>query len=297
MSTSSDTENRLFEWYYTYIGEPDREVDVYLGFALFFAAVGLGVAAFGGAVLVGSVGGQAYALRELAFVLGMVSLPTALAGIVVLLPVNRRGLVGAGAGAFVCLAAVVWFVRVYPNQWSTGSQTFSVEVLFVYSVGLTALLASTGAAMVAYHIDQTRPGPADFEPDEEGTDEEQYTDEEIRRDIEESLEEVDLNWGGVEKSENTALDLVSDDPEFDTSGMQVEVETIKSETGVDEQVDGLKSLKGGDEKTARSESTVDEQTAQLQQLKQRREQEQAATEEGTALASFTEWVAGLLGRR
>jgi hypothetical protein len=297
MSTSTDTDNRLFEWYRTYIGEPDREVDVYLGFTLFFAAVGLGVAAFGVTVLVGGASGQAYGLRELAFVLGMASLPTALGSIVVLLPVDRRGLVGAGVGALVCFAAIVWFTLVYPNQWSTGSQTFSVQVLFVYSVGLTALLASTGAALVAYHIDQMRPGPADFEPAEDESEAESYTDEEIRQDIAESLEEVDLNWGGVERDENTQLDFVSDDSEFDTSGMQVEVDRVRSETSVDDQVSGLKSIKGGDDKTARSETTVDDQTAQLTQLKQRREQEQAEAGEERALASVTERLAALLGRR
>jgi len=301
MSTT-DTENKLFEWYRAYIGEPDRDVDVYLGFTLFFAAIGLGVAAFG-ATAIG--GGQGYGLRKLAFVLGMASLPTALSSIVVLLPVDRRGLVGAGVGATVCLVAIGWFTVVYPNQWAAGSgQTYSVQVLFVYSVGVTALLASTGAALVAYHIDQTRPGPADIEAPEDGsgagagtgtgTETESYTDEEIRRDIEESLEDVDLNWGGVEQSENTSLSFTTDDSEFDTSGMQVEVERVKSKTSVDSQVDGLKSLKGGDDKTARSTSTVDDQTAQLQQLKQRREQELAEDDEEKPLASFTDRVADLL---
>jgi len=298
MSTT-DTENKLFEWYRAYIGEPDREVDVYLGFTLFFAAIGLGVAAFG-ATAIG--GGQGYGLRKLAFVLGMASLPTALSSIVVLLPVDRRGLVGAGVGATVCLVAIGWFTLVYPNQWAAGSgQTYSVQVLFVYSVGVTALLASTGAALVAYHIDQTRPGPADIEaPEDEsgagagtGTETESYTDEEIRRDIEESLEDVDLNWGGVEQSENTSLSFTTDDSEFDTSGMQVEVERVKSKTSVDSQVNGLKSLKGGDDKTARSTSTVDDQTAQLQQLKQRREQELAEDDEEKPLASVTDRVANL----
>mgnify|MGYP000035348748 CR=1 FL=1 len=298
MSTT-DTENKLFEWYRAYIGEPDREVDVYLGFTLFFAAIGLGVAAFGAAALAGSAGGQAFGPRKLAFVLGMASLPTALSSIVVLLPVDRRGLVGAGVGVAVCLLAIGWFTLVYPNQWAAGSgQTYSVAVLFVYSVGVTALLASTGAALVAYHIDQTRPGPADIEaPERESgdTDRETFTDEEIRQDIEDSLEGVDLNWGGVEKSENTSLNFVTDESEFDTSGMQVEADRVKSKTSVDSQVNGLKSLKGGDDKTARSTSTVDDQTAQLQQLKQRREQEQEQVDgdEGKPLVSFTERIARL----
>jgi hypothetical protein len=269
---------------------------------LFFAAIGLGVAAFVAAALAGGSGGQAFGPRKLAFVLGMASLPAALSSIVVLLPVDRRGLVGAGVGAAVCLVAIGWFTLVYPNQWAAGSgQTYSVQVLFVYSVGVTALLAATGAALVAYHIDQTRPGPADIEvPDDESstgagssTETESYTDEEIRQDIEDSLEDVDLNWGGVEESENTSLSFTTDESEFDTSGMQVEVDRVKSKTSVDSQVDGLKSLKGGDEKTQRSRTTVDDQTAQLQQLKQRREQELTEEDEEKPLASFTERMAEL----
>ncbi|PSP50260.1 hypothetical protein BRC67_09680 [Halobacteriales archaeon QH_3_68_24] len=84
--------------------------------------------------------------------------------------------------------------------------------------------------------------------------------------------------------------------EFDTSGMRVEVDRVKTESSVDDQVDGLKQLKGGDDKTARSETTVDDQTEQLRELTKRREQEQAADEDGEKLASFTDRVAGLLGR-
>jgi len=197
MSSNKQTDNRLFEWYRTYIGEPDRETDVYLGFALFLGAIGLGVVAFVAGVGSGTATGRGFGWRELAFVLGMASLPMALSSIVVLLPVDNRALVGVGVGSLVCLSAIVWFTQVYPRNWATGSgQTYAIQVLVVYSIGVTALLASTGAALVAYHIDQRRPGPADIdvEPDSDEP-EETFTDEEIRQDIEQSLSQVDLNWG------------------------------------------------------------------------------------------------------
>ena len=48
--SESNAENRLLEYYRRYVGDPDRTIDVYAGFGLFFAGIGLGligVAVFG----------------------------------------------------------------------------------------------------------------------------------------------------------------------------------------------------------------------------------------------------------
>jgi len=76
--------------------------------------------------------------------------------------------------------------------------------------------------------------------------------------------------------------------------MQLEVDRVKTESSVDAQVNGLKTLKG-DEKTDRSESTVDDQTQQLNRLKQRREQEEATPDDEETLGSFLERLAARLG--
>lgn len=284
MSQTGDSENRLFSWYRSYIGEPDREVDVYLGFALFFGAIGLGAGAF-----VVFIASQAYTepelftFRRVAFSLGMASLPMALGSVIVLLPVDRRGLIGGAIGAVVCLGAILVFTQVYPYQWDAGEGGNSLPVMLAYSVGIAVMLASTGAALVAYHIDRVRPHPAEIEA-AEAEQEESYTDEEIRDDIDQAMSDVDLTWGGVEKTDNTSLDLQMEETDIDTSGMQVQVDRVKSDS-VDSQVDGLKAVKGGDKKTARSTTTVDDQTAQLKELRERKQTEDPDTEE-KALESF-----------
>jgi len=294
MSTQTDSENRLFAWYRTYIGEPDREVDVYLGFALFFGAIGLAAAAF--LVFLVSTGyaePAVFAWRRVAFALGMVSLPVALGSVIVLLPVDRRGLVGGAVGAVVCLGAIVAFTQFYPNRWDVGSETYSLPVMFVYSVGVAALLASTGGALVAYHVNRLRPHPAEIEAQE--TDEtEEYTTAEIQEDIDQAMEDVELTWGGVERTEGTALDLQIDETDIDVSGMQAQVDRVTSGS-VDEQVDGLKAVKGGEEKVARSTSTVDDETAQLAELRRRRAEEEPQTEE-TFLESVLNRVRNALNR-
>jgi hypothetical protein len=292
MSSTDYSEGRLFRWYRSYIGEPDREVDVYLGFMLFFGAIGLAATAF----MVFFTGQMVSSLdlftwRKIAFSLGMAALPTALGSVIVLLPVDTRGLIGGAVGGVICLGAIVVFTQVYPYQWDAASTSYSLYVMFAYSLGMAILLASTGGALVAYHIDRARPHPAEInEPESEQ--QESYTDEEIQSDIEQAMENVDLTWGGVSKSDNTSLELTMEDEEIDTSGMQVQVERVKSES-VDQQVDGLKAVKGGDKKTARSTSTVDDQTAQLKELRQRKENEDPESEE-TTLESTLDRISNVL---
>ena len=45
MPTDGTPDNVLFEWYGRYIGDPETETDVYLGFGLFFGGIALGVGA------------------------------------------------------------------------------------------------------------------------------------------------------------------------------------------------------------------------------------------------------------
>jgi hypothetical protein len=234
--------------YRTYIGEPDCEIDVYLGFTLFFGGIGLGVAAF----LMGSVGqltgaggpSEAFVYREAAIAAGMVALPATLSSVVILLPVSKRAVFGAVGGSAVSLVGVFLFVWAYPYSWAVGSgETYAVQVLLVYGVGLAAVLAATGGALVAYHISRVRPGPGDIEGLEEETETESFSDEEIEEDIEQAMENVDLTWGGVERHEGNDLKLRTPEAgEMDLSGMDVEVERVHS-GGVDDQVAGLQTVK------------------------------------------------------
>jgi len=299
--SEADADGRLFELYRTYIGEPDSEIDVYLGFTLFFGGIGLGVAAF----LMGSVGqltgaggpSEAFVYREAAIAAGMVALPATLSSVVILLPVSKRAVFGAVGGSAVSLVGVFLFVWAYPYSWAVGSgETYAVQVLLVYGVGLAAVLAATGGALVAYHISRVRPGPGDIEGLEEETETESFSDEEIEEDIEQAMENVDLTWGGVERHEGNDLKLRTPEAgEMDLSGMDVEVERVHS-GGVDDQVAGLQTVKGGERKTARSTSTVDDQTDQLKQLREQKRTEEATPDEETVLERTLDRVAGLLGR-
>jgi hypothetical protein len=275
-------DNILFELYRQYIGEPDDRIDVYLGFGLFFG--GIALAAFGLVLFLVAFlpehGSDAFWLfREIAFAMGMMAVPTLLLGILVLLPVDNRAIYAGAAGTSITFLAVVGFAILYPWNFNVEGAQYTAHVVVAYGLGMALVLVSTGAALVAHQIERAKPGPADIVPVEEEEPEESYTDEEIQRDIEEAMEDVDITWGGVERTEGQSLKLDLEEEGFDFAGMQVEASKTISSTSTDDQVQGLKALKGGEKKTATSESTVDDQTTKLNELKQRRkeEQEQAAT--------------------
>ena len=298
--TDGTDEGRLFEWYRAYIGEPDREIDVYLGFALFFAGIGLGIAAFViGAVgqLTGAGGPSAdFVYREAAIAVGMLALPTTLSSVVVLLPVSKRAVYGAVAGDTITLVALGLFIWAYPYSWAVGQETYSIQVLALYGVGLAALLAATGGALVAYHIEKARPTPGDFTEADEDTGD-AITDEQIEEDIESAMSEVDLTWGGVERETGSDLKINSSEIETDAeiSGMDVEAERV-TRSGVDEQVAGLAMVKGGQNQTDTSDSTVDDQIDQLSKLREQKRKEAESEEEETVLERLLTRVASMLGR-
>jgi len=299
--TDGTDDGRLFEWYRAYIGEPDREIDVYLGFALFFAGIGFGIAAFviGAAGQVTGAGGPSadYIYREAALAVGMLAIPSTLASVVVLLPVSRRAVYGAAVGSTISLVGLGLFVWAYPYNWAAGSgPTYSIYVLFVYGVGLASLLAATGGALVAYHIDRAKPRPGDFEAVEEEADE-TVTTEQVEADIEAAMEDVDLTWGGVERDEGSQLNLRQTEleSEMEISGMDVEAERV-TRSGVDEQVAGLAMVKGGQTKTDRSTSSVDEQTDQLAKLREQQRKQATQEDDEAVLGGVLDRIASLLGR-
>jgi len=288
--TEQDTpDGRLFEWYERLIGEPETESDVYLGFGLFFTAVGLALLA----LVLFVAGAAAYGIREdgyftlarVAYASGMLSVPLAMFAIVVLLPVERRATIAAGVGVAITVAAVVGFAAVYPDNWFDHGGTETLYVVGGYAIGLTVVTAATGAALVAHHLQRARaPAPSEIQAPEEDVEEETYTEEEIERDIEEAMADVEMTWGGVEKSENRELKLNTDfaDSELEAGGLSLEGNKRVESGGVDSQVEGLRNMKGGDTKTATSESTVDDQTAALNELKQQKERDQVPDNAPTA---------------
>jgi hypothetical protein len=273
-------DNVLYDLYETYIGEPEEDTDVYLGFGLFFTGVGLGVLALVLTVVSFGVlehGSSAYWLwSEYAFATGMLALPALITGVVVLLPVEDRAVYAAGTGAAINAVAVVWFWTAYPGSWNEGDATTTLAVVGLYALGLVLVVGSTGAALIADQLERyQQPGPADIQPMEEDEDEgESISDAEIEADIEDAMSGVELSWGGVERSENRNLSF-SEDPDMEGTTLAGGMAKTTRSSGVDSQINSLKAMKGGEKKTARSQSTVDDQTAKLKELRERREREQA----------------------
>ncbi|MFB6189847.1 MAG: permease, partial [Halapricum sp.] len=283
--------------YQQFLGEPDDRIDVYLGFGLFFSGIAfaaLGLVLFLLAYLFAFRSDPFWFTRQAGFALGMMSVPTLLLGILVLLPIDSRAIYAGTAGTAITYLAVVLFVIVYPEHFNSDfPPDYTVQVVFVYGVGMALVLASTGAALVAHQIERAKPGPADIKPMEEPEPTESYSDEEIRRDIEEAMDDVDITWGGVERHEGTSLSFNLEEEGYDFSGAQVEAKKTTSTTSTDAQVQGLKALKGGEKKTAKSTSTVDDQTTKLNELRQKRKEDQ---EKAAAAAATKRSQDGIFAR-
>jgi hypothetical protein len=279
---SSVLEQTLMSFYRKYVGTPDSERDVYVGFGLFFggialAAVGLVLFLYSGVQTPGS--DFFWQLREIALVFAMLALPAVGLSIAVLLPVGQRTLAASLVGAGICVVGVVWLTQVYPYQWTdAGNDT---TVLSTYAVGIVLLAASTGSALVAQYVDSIAP-PATGEATSQeqtatATDEgETVSDEQVEADIDQAMSDSTLTWGGVEQGPTTKR-LEFDMPE-NTEIEQQEIESAterrSSSEGVDDAVSGLRNLQGGETETARADSPDD----QVDALTEFRRQQDAGDE-------------------
>lgn len=299
MSETADADGRLLALYRRYVGEPASETDVYLGFALFFGGIALGLLGF--LIFLGSLGAEPgtptfWSFREVAISLAAVGMPGILAGIVVLLPVGRRARVAAAVGGAVCLVAVAVFVAVYPENWNVrGAADYSAAGIAVYASGLAVLVAATGAALVEHHLERARPAPdaavgsgadggdAAGSDATRGGDAESYSTERIQSDIDDAMADVELSWGGVEKRETKRLTLsnAASSSDIEASGFDHDKANTARSSGenVDDAVAGLQQLKGGQTDQATG-GGVDEQTEALRELREQQQQQAEAQSEG-----------------
>lgn len=272
---------RLGSLYRTYLGEPDSELDVPLGFAVFFAGLALGLV---GLLLFAveqatASDGPVWWLRELAFVAGALGLPTVLVGVTVLLPVDRRASYAAAGGLAVILGSAVFFVSVYPQRWNVAGNDATLEGVVFFAVGLVTVLASTAAALVSYHVERAQ-GPAALADEESPTADDEPSEADVadlaRKDYEEAMAEAEVSWGGVEKTDVSRRLTVTDDrTEIDASGFEdvAATETRDSGSNVDAAVSGLNSMRGGARREARTDGTADDEAAALAELRRREEHE------------------------
>lgn len=292
MASEDAAENRLLALYRRYVGEPEKETDVYLGFALFFGGIALG--ALGFVLFLGSsavTAGSAYfwQLREIAITLAAAGLPAFMLGIVVLLPTSRRIRYGAAVGGVLCLVAIGVFIAVYPSNWNVPTGTdYSAQGIAVYAGGVTVLVAATGAALVGHHLERARAEIAAQGADAggdattgttggsgTGSRSDSVSDEQIARDIDDAMSNVELSWGGVEKRETKRLKLntATDDVDVDRSGFDESTANTARSESVDDAVAGLRKLQGGEREQAASDG-VDDQTNALRQLREQQTAEE-----------------------
>ncbi len=275
MTAERPSEGYLFDLYRRYIGEPEDRTDVYVGFGLFLGGIGFAIVAlllylWSSTFEPRTAAHLAWA--EPAYALAMVALPVLMLGIVVLLPAERRVLYTSITGVVITTVAVGAFLFAYPENWNGYGADYTAEVVAVYAIGLAGITASTGAALIAHYLDMAR-AVTQVDASDGEDDGPEVSDAEIQRDIDDAMDGVELSWGGVEKTEHKRLTFSEeqfDDVSVDNAGTK----TTRS-TGVDQQVAGLKGLKGGETKTTTSSTTVDDQTQKLKQL--REEQKQAET--------------------
>ena len=296
-TTDTSPENALLRLYERYIGEPETESEVYLGFGLFFAGItcaALGLVLFvAGASFYGLRTAGYFALAQPGYLLGMLSVPLALLSVVVLLPTERRAQIGGLVGITVTVVASIAFLLAYPEQWFEFGTQNTLLVVGTYAVGLALLAAVTGSALVAHKLEQATVTAT--VPDEAATDEpdESVSDEDVRADIDAAMSNVELSWGGVEKDSNRDLSFREDYADEAGGRLNAEAEKTVNPGGVDAQVEGLRQLKGGDRDVQTSESTVDDQTAALNELRQQKRNDEVDPVDDDAesiLARLRSWL-------
>ncbi|PSQ61365.1 MAG: permease [Halobacteriales archaeon SW_9_67_25] len=283
----SAAEGPLTALYRRYVGEPDSQRDIYVGFGAFFGGIALGLVGLALFVYSGlqpSGSDVFWQLREVALVFTMLALPAVGVSVTVLLPVGRRTMAASLLGAAVCLAGTAWLTQVYPYQWTSAGN--DVSVLSTYAVGVVLLAAATGSSLVAQYVDSVAPqrtgtataggeGGGGRDDSDAG---ETVSDEQVQADINEAVSDSSLTWGGVEQKSNTKrLEIdMPETPDIERSSVETATETRSASDDVDDAVSGLRQLQGGEQETARTESP-DDQVAALTEFRQQREDEEIET--------------------
>lgn len=296
-----DADNgQLMSLYRRYLGEPSAVSDVYLGFALFFGGLTIGIIGLLLFLLSSGIGPTStgyWQLRELAISAALLGMPAFVLSIVVLLPVDVRAVYVGAAGGVVCLIAIGVFVASYPQSWNVPGRDYSPIGVTVYAGGVAVLVASTGAALVAYHLDRRSGGTVRqsvdvTEPNAES--EETVSTAQVEEDIASAVAASDLTWGGVEQAKTRRLELVTDSgPEFSRSGLTTAPAARESTdaTEVESAVSELRKLRGWQPETATG-SDVDEQTTALRRLKDEQEGEEDRDREGMGRLIARFWGKG-----
>ncbi|WP_435065562.1 DUF7139 domain-containing protein [Halobaculum sp. EA56] len=144
-------DNMLLDCYQRYVGDLEQvsEVDVYLGAGLTMGGLALSMAgwiAFLWNETATHGTAQFFAVRELTIAAVGLGIPVFVLGTVAMLLGSDRVTALGVVGLAVSVAAVLLFVVTYPRAWDAPNQFNAPTGVFLYGVGLGALLFAAGAA-------------------------------------------------------------------------------------------------------------------------------------------------------
>lgn len=147
MSSPSDVHHKLYRLYERYVGEPDSTKDVY-GYWLFI--VGYVIAAAAVFTFVVGYAGDAdtYGLIRMSGVIAGTGLALCLFGIVLMLPVRKRGIQVSALGLLISFGGVAFFAWAYPYNWRELGTDYSVHVILVYTIGVGIIAGVTALVPV-----------------------------------------------------------------------------------------------------------------------------------------------------
>jgi uncharacterized protein YegP (UPF0339 family) len=151
---ATNTDGTLTRIYRNRVGRPTTHDEV-RGYWVFLTGLVLGTL---GIVLflpsTSAAGASGFTLREASIFFAAVGLAMLVAGPLIRLPLQSWANYAAYLGQAICFVAAVWFLLVFPAEWSV--QTGSQPVILLYSVGLATLMI--GGAIVPLVAGVTRGG-------------------------------------------------------------------------------------------------------------------------------------------
>lgn len=145
------SQSTVSRWPILQIGEPGSRQNGFVVFAIGYLISLVGIALFLGGGITPTANTLLY--REVGIAMAALGLPIALFGIVLLLPIGRRGVWVALLGGIGSVVAIGMFTTVYPTQgWALGT-TFTTTVIAVYTAGVGTI---AGVATVVPYVTGNR---------------------------------------------------------------------------------------------------------------------------------------------
>lgn len=138
--------------YRRFMREFDNQRNVQVGLQLFLA--GIGLAALALVVFIGSFaftsGDAFFTWSQFAYALSMLALPAVILSIALLLQPDREPLRIAAGGAAVTAVATLAFLLAYPKHWYGYGNDYTLYVVALYAIGLTAVTYVMGISLKSH---------------------------------------------------------------------------------------------------------------------------------------------------